>query len=338
MARALRPASWISGLFLLRYSLCGAGVDGTLASAMLTRETMRGLYVLTITPFDSENGLDEAAYRENVQYLVSLGVDGIVTTGTNGEFHTTTDEERIRIARLLVEETRGTVSTVVGASGVNTAEAISRTRAARDAGADAVMNVVPYYHVLSKDEACQYFEDLYSACPDIGIIVYNNPQTTQVLLNDTDFIRIEQVPTICGSKMTGADLSLYLNCLRRTRIHHFPLEQLWAVSHMVGGNGLMASFIYAFPQYMVRWWKSISSGNFAEALKRQHQVNALLQDLIGPLIVNEGYNEITVTKAVIDAAGFLKAGPPRKPFRPLPPARLERLRSDLQAQYPEFLQ
>jgi dihydrodipicolinate synthase/N-acetylneuraminate lyase len=138
---------------------------------MLTRETMRGLYVLTITPFDSENRLDEAAYRENVQYLVSLGVDGIVTTGTNGEFHTTTDEERTRIARLLVEETRGTVSTVVGASGVNTAEAISRTRAARDAGADAVMNVVPYYHVLSKDEACQYFEDLYSACPDIGIIV-----------------------------------------------------------------------------------------------------------------------------------------------------------------------
>lgn len=305
---------------------------------MLTRETMRGLYVLTITPFDNQNRLDERAYRENVQFLLSLGVDGIITSGTNGEFHTTTDEERIRIARLVVEETKGHAVAVVGASGVNTAEAISRTRAARDAGVDAVMNVIPYYHILSKTEAYEYFEDLHAACPEVGIIIYNNPQTTQVLLNETDFLRIEQVSAVCGSKMTGADLSLYLNCLRRTQIRHFPLEPLWAISQSVGGNGVMASFIYAFPKYMMRWWQNISHDNLAQALAQQHEVNALLQDLILPMIVGEGYNEIAATKAVIDAAGFLKAGPPRKPFRPVPPARIEQLHRDLRTRYPQFLQ
>src|SRR5579862_1502060 len=109
---------------------------------MLTRETMKGLYVLTITPFDQKFRLDEDAYRENVRRLLSLGVDGIITTGTNGEFHTLEDGELARISRLAVKETKGQAVTVIGASGVNTAEAIQRTRIAQEAGADAVMNVI----------------------------------------------------------------------------------------------------------------------------------------------------------------------------------------------------
>src|SRR5688572_17194081 len=142
---------------------------------MLTRETMKGLYVLTITPFDAQGKLDDDAYRENVRTLLDVGVNGIVTSGTNGEFHTTTDEERTRIARIVVEEARGKAVAVVGASGVNTAESIARTRAALDAGADAVMNVLPFYLAVSKAEAYAYFEDLHAACPGIGVISYNNP-------------------------------------------------------------------------------------------------------------------------------------------------------------------
>src|SRR5690349_19526063 len=151
---------------------------------MLTRETMQGLYVITVTPFDAEGRLDEDAYRKNVETLLDLGVDGIVTSGTNGEFHTTTDEERSRIARLVVKACAGRAAAIIGASGVNTAEAVARTAAARDAGADAVMNVVPFYHILTRPEVYQYFEDPHAAVPDVGIIVYNNPTTTQVSLND----------------------------------------------------------------------------------------------------------------------------------------------------------
>jgi 4-hydroxy-tetrahydrodipicolinate synthase len=281
---------------------------------MLTRASMKGLYVLTITPFDPNGKLDEDAYRENIRNLLDRGVDGIVTSGTNGEFHTTTDDERNTIARIVVEETRGRAVAVIGASGVNTAESIARSQAALDAGADAVMNVVPFYHILSKAEVYQYFEDLSRACPRLGIIIYNNPITTQVRLDDTDFVRLQEIPNVCGVKMIGADVWLYLNCLRRTRIKHFPLEQLWGMSHQLGGNGVMASFIYAFPSYMMRWWKAISAGDFQTALKMQHEVNALLQDAILPLILGEGYNEIAATKAVVDAAGFLKAGAPRRLF------------------------
>jgi len=211
-------------------------------------------------------------------------------------------------------------------------------RVARDTGADAVMNVLPYYHILSKSEAYQYFEDIYAAVPDIGLIIYNNPVTTQVLLNDDDFVRIQPIPTVCGTKMIGADMWMYLNCLRRTSIRHFPLEQLWGVSNAVGGNGVMASFIYAFPGYMMRWWQTIRSGDLTTALAIQHDVNRLLQEAVLPLIRQEGYNEIAVTKAVVDAAGFLKAGAPRKPFRPVPRERVDQLRAAFSRDFSQFLE
>jgi 4-hydroxy-tetrahydrodipicolinate synthase len=305
---------------------------------MLTREKMKGLYVLPITPFDQDFKLDERACRDNIKKLVALGIDGIITNGTNGEFHTTTDDERNRIARILVEETEGkNIAAVVGASGVNTAESIQRTRNAREAGADAVMNVVPFYHILSKAEVYQYFEDLAAACPDISIIIYNNPQTTQVALDEKDFQRLEAIPSIVGAKLTADNYWLYSNCLRVTKLNHFPLEPLWGCSKTLGGTGVLASFLYAFPGSMMRWWKAISENDLRKAYAMQDEVNALLSDVVIPVIV-EGYNEIAATKALVDAGGFFKAGPPRKPFMPVPSERITRLRSEIKEQNPQFLE
>lgn len=99
----------------------------------------------------------------------------------------------------------------------------------------------------------------------------------------------------------------------------------------------MASFIYAFPGYMMRWWEAIRSGSAGTALAMQHEVNALLQSLVLPLILVEGLSEISATKMVIDAAGELRAGPARKPFRSATPERIRKLRADIERQFPQFL-
>ncbi|HEY3131081.1 MAG TPA: dihydrodipicolinate synthase family protein, partial [Acidobacteriota bacterium] len=270
---------------------------------MLTRETMEGLYVLVITPFDAKFRLDEEAYRENIRKLVNLGVHGIVTTGTNGEFFVVTDQELQRITRITVEECRNRAAVIIGASAVNTDESIRRSQIAMEEGADAVMNVIPFYQTLSKPEAYQYFKDLAGACPQLGIIVYNNPTTSKVRFDDNDFVRLQEIPTFCGSKMLGADVALYLNCLRRTKLRHFPLELLWWVSHCVGGNGVMASFIYAFPGFMMKWWQAIRKGESSKSLAMQHECNRILQEAVLPLAA-EGYNDTALTKATVDAAGF----------------------------------
>ena len=75
--------------------------------------------------------------------------------------------------------------------------------------------------------------------------------TTQVLFTDDDYVQLEDTPNFVGSKMQGGDVYNYMNCIRRTTMKHFPLEQLWGVSNALGGPGVMASFIYACPQYMM---------------------------------------------------------------------------------------
>lgn len=302
---------------------------------MLTRENMQGLYVLVVTPFDRMFRFDAEGYRANIRKLVDYGVDGIITTGTNGEFFVVNEEELRQITRITVEECGDKAMAIIGASAMNTDDSIRRTRIAAEEGADAVMNVIPFYQRLSKPEAHQYFRDLAKECPDIGIIAYNNPGTTKVLLTDDDFLELEKIPTFCGSKMIGADFSLYMNCLQRTQVRHFPLETMWSISHVVGGNGVMASFIYAFPDFMMKWWEAIRSGD-QRAFDMQQECNRVLREAVLPL-ANEGFNDTALTKAAVDAGGFFVAGPARRPSTSVPSARIEKLRRTLEESFPQFL-
>lgn len=304
---------------------------------MLTRENMKGLYVLVITPMDDKMRVDYEGHRENVRKLIALGVDGIILNGTNGEFHTCTDQEREKLTQILVEEGKGKIMCVAGCSSINTADAIRRTNKAAELGADGVMNVVPYYLPPTKAECIQYFRDIAEACPDIGIIIYNNPMTTQVLFTDADYVQLEDTPNFVGSKMQGGDIWSYLNCMRRTTMKHFPLEQLWGISNAVGGPGVMASFIYACPKYMMRWYKAISGGDLQMAIKMQNEVNELLQEVVLPPFF-VGASEVAGTKAFIEAAGNWACGKARKPFFEVPQEAIDKQRRQLEEDYPQFLE
>lgn len=304
---------------------------------MLTRELFRGLYVLIITPMDSQLRIDWEGHRRNMQALVSLGVDGVILNGTNGEFHTCTDDEREQLLRILVSEAKGKLMCIAGCSAVNTAEAIRLTKRAAELGADGVMNVVPYYLPPTKAECIQYVRDVCSACPDIGFILYNNKMTTQVLFTDDDYLELEDVPNFVGSKAQGADLAAFLNCIRRTTSRHFPLEQLWGITEALKGPGVMASFIYACPQYMMRWWRAIHGGDFQLAIRMQHEVNELLYEVVLPPF-RRGASEVAGTKAFVTAMGHWACGGPRKPFFAVDDRTIARMRTQVEERFPQFLQ
>ncbi len=98
----------------------------------------------------------------------------------------------------------------------------------------------------------------------------------------------------------------------------------------------MASFIYAFPAFMMKWWKAIREGDQQTALAMQHDCNRILQEAILPL-ANEGYNDTALTKATVEAAGFFAAGPPRRPSEAVPNARIQRLRQTLEEDFAQFM-
>lgn len=302
---------------------------------MLTREKMKGVYALPPTPFTEKLEVDEEQFRENIRNLNDAGVHGIAVLGTGGEFHTINFDEHERLCEALVDEASSDVTTIVGCSGVNTEEAIQKTRVAQEYGADAIMNVVPYYFPLNKKECINYFQDIAEACPDIGIIVYNNKFTTQVHLDLEDYKQLAKIPTFCGSKEIGTDFYHYLKLIQESPLQHFFVETFLVDSFFWGSKGFFASYIYVFPEFMMKLYEACQSKNWEKAREMENKMRNFNEKALRPLLA-EGYSEPALSKALADATNLIKAGPTRKPFIPVPEERIEKLKQQIRNDFPEL--
>src|ERR1043166_2536567 len=106
---------------------------------------LRGTYTALVTPFRND-AIDETALRRLVEAQITGGVEGLVPDGTTGESPTVTMEEHIRVIRITVDAAKGRVPVLAGAGANSTREALELCHAARDAGADGLLIVAPYYN------------------------------------------------------------------------------------------------------------------------------------------------------------------------------------------------
>lgn len=158
-----------------------------------------------ITPF--RNGmLDERAFQAMVERQIREGSDGLVPCGTTGESATLSLAEHIRVVELCVEAAAGKVPVIAGAGSNSTAHAIELTRAAKAAGADAVLVVAPYYNRPSQDGLVAHFTAINDAV-DIPIIAYNVPGRTVVDISTETMGRLAKLANVVGCKDASADLS-----------------------------------------------------------------------------------------------------------------------------------
>ena len=158
-----------------------------------------GSIVAIVTPMHDDGRLDLDAMRRLVDYHVQEGTDAIVAVGTTGESPTVDVEEHHELIRVVVEQAAGRIPVIAGAGGNSTAEAIDLTRFAKQAGADAVLSVVPYYNKPTQEGLYQHFKTIAEAV-DIPVILYNVPGRTGADLANDTVIRLAQIPNIAGIK------------------------------------------------------------------------------------------------------------------------------------------
>lgn len=284
---------------------------------MLTRETMGGLYALPPTPFTESGEFDEDSFRHNCRVLIDAKVDAITITGSNGEFHTMPWEMLKEVILALVDECRGRVTAIAGCSGVHTEDAIMRTRFAMESGADAVMNVSPYYIGLTPPELTTFWKDLSVACPDIGIVIYNNPATAQ-LHPYSVFQELNSLENVCGSKEGHNDFNLLLELLRdeaNTGLAYMTATELtWFVAAMrFGSRGIFSMAAAVFPRYMVALYRTCKEGQWERALEMQYRLREGYESMAGAPFLS-GYNMMARFKAMCTAGGALRCGKSRKPL------------------------
>lgn len=158
-----------------------------------------------ITPF-RDGMVDERAFQSFVEHQIAEGSDGLVPCGTTGESPTLTGAEQARLVRLCVEAAGGRVPVIAGAGSNSTAHAIELARAAKAAGADALLIVAPYYNRPSQEGLFAHYQAIHDAV-DAPIIVYNVPGRTVVDISVETMARLAQLPNIIGVKDASSDLA-----------------------------------------------------------------------------------------------------------------------------------
>jgi len=175
-----------------------------------------GSIVALLTPF--KNGkVDEKAFQSFVDWQINQGTSGLVPVGTTGESPTLSHEEHMRVVELCVEAAAGRVPVIAGAGSNSTAEAVAFTRHAKQAGADAVLQVTPYYNKPTQEGLYQHYKAIHDAA-EIPIVIYNIPGRSVIDMSVATMARLAKLPNIVGVKDATADLTRPL----RTRLEIGP--------------------------------------------------------------------------------------------------------------------
>jgi 4-hydroxy-tetrahydrodipicolinate synthase len=165
----------------------------------------QGSITALITPFRN-GGVDEKCFQDFVDWQIKEGTDALVPVGTTGESPTLSHEEHMRVVELCIEAAGKRVPVIAGTGSNSTEEAISLTRHAKKAGADAALVVLPYYNKPTPEGQYRHYKAIHDAV-DIPIIIYNVPPRTAVDMTVDTMARLSKLPRIVGVKDATADLT-----------------------------------------------------------------------------------------------------------------------------------
>jgi 4-hydroxy-tetrahydrodipicolinate synthase len=165
----------------------------------------KGSFVALITPF-TDHGVDEKAFQKFVEWQIGEGTQGVVPCGTTGESPTLSHPEHERVIELCVEVARGRIPVIAGTGSNSTEEAISLTRHAKKAGADAALVVTPYYNKPTQEGLYQHYKAIHDAV-DLPIVIYNIPGRSVIDMSIDTMARLAELPGIVGVKDSTADLA-----------------------------------------------------------------------------------------------------------------------------------
>ena len=165
-----------------------------------------GSMTAIITPMTADGAVDEKALEAFVQWQIDEGTDGIVPVGTTGESPTLSHAEHERVIDITLQVAKGKVPVLAGAGSNNTEEAISLTKHAKAAGADAALIVTPYYNKPTQDGLYAHYAAIAKAV-DIPIVIYNIPGRSVIDMSVETMARLaKDFDTIVGVKDATHDL------------------------------------------------------------------------------------------------------------------------------------
>ncbi|WMW79015.1 4-hydroxy-tetrahydrodipicolinate synthase [Undibacterium cyanobacteriorum] len=228
---------------------------------------IQGSLVAIVTPMHPDGSLDVPSLKKLIDWHIAEGTDGIVIVGTTGESPTVSVEEHCELIRIAVEHTAKRIPIIAGSGGNSTAEAIALTRFAKEAGADASLQVVPYYNRPTQEGMYQHFKTIAEAV-DIPIILYNVPGRSVADMSNETMLRLSKVPGIIGVKEASGNIARDIELLRMVpeSFAIYSGDDATAIALMaLGGKGNISVTANVAPRAMHEMCKAAMNGDLATA-------------------------------------------------------------------------
>ncbi len=279
----------------------------------------KGVFVAIVTPF--KNGkIDEEALRGLIDFQITGGVDGIVPCGTTGESATLNHEEHDQVILIAVDACKGKASVLAGTGSNSTQEAIQLSRNAKNAGADGLLQITPYYNKPNQEGLYHHFSSIADAV-DLPIVLYNVPSRTSVNMVPETVVRLAKIEKIVGIKEASGSLQaiskIIDNCGKDFTVLSGDDPLLWP-SLAIGGKGVISVTANILPAKVAALCKAAAIGDIAGARSLHYE----LMDINDSLFIDT--NPIPV-KAALHLMGKIE-NELRGPLIKLSKDTLERLK------------
>lgn len=287
---------------------------------------IQGLYTALITPFTESGDLDEKGLRENIQFQIAGGVNGLLMLGTTAEAPTLTEEEKDRIVTIAIEEAHGQVPVMVGTGCNSTAATIKRTEHMQQLGADSVLVVTPYYNKPTPEGIFQHFRAIAEAT-DLPICIYNIQGRTGTNIDTPTLQRIATLPNMIGVKEASGNIEQMMDVIDTIGsvdpefsimsgddLLTYPLLTL-------GGHGVISVVSNLVPNLVAKLVHATASGDFEQARQQHYQLMPLIRAAFSET------NPIPIKTAM--RLQNMPAGPLRLPLTEMRPENREKLKNIL---------
>ncbi|MFD0671412.1 dihydrodipicolinate synthase family protein [Cohnella sp. GCM10027633] len=224
-----------------------------------------GVYVAIVTPFGSDQELDIPRLQEHVDWLIQEGVDGIVPTGSVGEYASLSPEDRATVVEAVIAVAAGRVPVVVGTAAPSTKMAVHWARHAKQAGAAGIMALPPINYKPTEAEVIAHYEALSAV--GIPIIAYNNPHDYPTDLKPELLKKLSRIENVVAVKEFSGDIRRIHDIRRLTDLEIMVgVDDLAMEGGLLGASGWIAGLTNVLPAASVRMFKLAQQGKLDESL------------------------------------------------------------------------
>ncbi len=239
-----------------------------------------GTYTALVTPF-RDGKVDEEAFRALVRAQIQSGIDGIVPCGSTGESATLSHGEHQTVISIAIEEAAGRVRVIAGTGSNNTAEAVTLTKYAAQAGADGVLLIAPYYNKPTQEGLFEHYRAIADAA-DIPQILYNIPGRSAVNMEAETIARLAVHPNIVAVKEASGSLDHAMDIIALAPADFAVIsgdDSLTLPLMSIGARGVISVTSNLVPEHMCDMVNAASDGDFSTALSMHRKMLPLFRAL-----------------------------------------------------------